>query len=944
MDLQDEAGPAAKSLFEIGKVSPVGRSHLDQLRTGPRHDGGHTEGAADFHEFASRDGNLPLQSQSVEQQHDGRRVVVDDERAFCAGQADQPLDGAGPPLSPATAPEIVFQRARFPRGPGHGLDGFAGQRRASEIGMENGAGKVEDGRQSRLHPHAAEGVDPGRAPIRNPVDFGMVADGRTDALRHEAATEPGQEFRHCGRAQYRLDAWRMSVPRFSSVLHHRFHAREEAKADRHANWFAEWLKGRFAPMTEHRLRALLEPTSIALVGASARESSFGLATLRNLANPLYAGAVHAVNPRYETIDGIPCYPSLADIPGGVEHAILSVANARIEEALLDAVDAGVRSVTIFGSAYLEGDTAESNLKDRLQGIARDAGLLVCGANCMGYVNYTAGVRVTWMGVSPDRWFDPGHITLISHSGTCFLTLQFIDPRHRHNLCVSSGQELTVTVADHIDYALDKESTRVIALFLETVRDPEAFRAALDRAAKLDVPVVAIKVGRTSLSAELARSHSGALAGDDAAHEAVFDHYGVLRVDTWDELAAASRLFSHHKRIAPGGLAGILDSGGARGMLIDLAARMKVPFADIGPDTVDKLDDLLEYGLEPVNPTDVWGSGVDWENVYTGSMKALADDEASAMTGIFSDLGTSDYAGAGYLRLCEKMDAETPKPVFFCQQWSRAMDPETTQIAAESPVLVIDGTETFLTAVKLAMTRRDRMNDGPADMAPVPGRQTVEHWLDRLGEGSPLDENEGLDLLESFGISVPARKVATSLDEAAAAASEIGYPVALKTAEAGILHKSDVDGVRLGIANETELETAWRDLAERLGPRVLIVAMVPGGVEMAAGIVVDSQFGPLVMIAAGGVLIEILNDRRFLLPPAGRASARRALDLLSCRSLLDGVRGMPACDTEALCETIAKLSVIAETCGHRIAEFDINPLIVSGDGCMAVDVLVLPRGT
>ena len=183
-------------------------------------------------------------------------------------------------------------------------------------------------------------------------------------------------------------------------------------------------------------------------------------------------------------------------------AVLSVANARIEAALVDAVEAGVRSVTIFGSAYLEGDTAGSNLKDRLQGIAKEAGLLVIGANCMGYVNYSVGARVTWMSVPEDGWFDPGHISLITHSGTCFITLQFTDPRHRHNLCISAGQELTVTAADYIDYALDKESTRVIALFLETVRDPDAFRAALDRAAKADVPVVAIKVGRTGRSAEL----------------------------------------------------------------------------------------------------------------------------------------------------------------------------------------------------------------------------------------------------------------------------------------------------------------------------------------------------------------------------------------------------------------------------------------------------------
>ncbi len=695
-------------------------------------------------------------------------------------------------------------------------------------------------------------------------------------------------------------------------------------------------------MTEHRLRPLLEPASIALVGASARESSFGHDTLRNLANPLYGGTVHAVNPRYEAIDGIPCYPALADIPGGVEHAVLSVANVRIEQALREAADAGVRSVTIFGSAYLEGDTAGSTLKDRLQGIARDAGILVCGANCMGFVNYATNVRATWMGIAPARWPDPGSITLISHSGTCFLTLQFIDPRHRHNLCVSSGQELTVTVADYMDYALDQSSTKVIALFLETVRDPDAFRAALDRAAGQDVPVVAIKVGCTARSAELARSHSGALAGNDAAHEAVFDHYGVLRVDTWDELAAASRLFAHHRKLAPGGLAGIMDSGGARGMLLDLAARMNVPFAGIGSDTTRRLGELLEYGLEPVNPTDVWGSGVDWENTYTGSMKALADDGDCAMTGIFADLGSPEYGGA-YLKLCEKVVAETSKPVFFCQHWSRAMDAEMTGITAESPVLVIDGTQTFLTAVKLAMARRDRVNDTPDDMAQRPPQPVVDRWSERLGDDRPLDENEGLGLLEDFGIAVPSRRVAASLEDAAQAASAIGYPVVLKTAAPGILHKSDVDGVRTGIGGAAELEAAWHDLAGRLGPRVLVAAMAPPGVELAAGIVADSQFGPLVMIGAGGVLVEILGDRRFLLPPAGRASARRALDQLACRPLLDGARGRQACDMEALVSTVAKLSVIAETLGDRIAELDINPVIAGPSGCVAVDSLVIPSG-
>ena len=695
-------------------------------------------------------------------------------------------------------------------------------------------------------------------------------------------------------------------------------------------------------MSAHRLQPLLEPRSIALVGASARPDSFGYATLRNLANPYYAGRIHAVNPRYDRIDDIDCYPSLDDISESVEHAVLSVANTRIEAALVDAVKAGVRSVTIFGSAYLEGDTAGSTLKGRLEAIAREAGLLVVGANCMGYVNYATAARVTWMNVPQDGWFDPGHITLISHSGTCFLTLQFVDPRHRHNLCVSAGQELTVTAADYIDYALDQESTRVIALFLETVRDADAFRAALDRAMRADVPIVAIKVGRTGRSAELAHSHSGALAGNDAAYEAVFDHYGVLRVDTWDELAAASRLFAHHRQIAPGGLAGIMDSGGARGMLLDLAARMDVPFADISEATVTTLAGLLEYGLEPVNPTDVWGSGREWQDVYTGSMKALADDPDSAMTGIFADLGGLETGGSTYLDLCEKIERETDKPVFFCQHWSRAMDPGMTRRVAASPVLVIDGTTSFLTAVRLAMQRRDRVSDSPEDMVPIPAEPVVARWRQRLADAGTLDENEGLSLLESFGISVPTRRMATSADECVAAADAIGWPVVLKTATADVLHKSDVGGVILAVDNEDDVVSGWRDLAERLGPRVLVEAMAPGGVEMAAGIVIDPQFGPLVMMAAGGILIETQGDRRFLLPPAGRASVRRAVDQLACRPLLDGVRGSAAADVDALIDAVTRLAVMATTLGDSLAELDINPLIVHPQGCQAVDALVIAR--
>ena len=696
-------------------------------------------------------------------------------------------------------------------------------------------------------------------------------------------------------------------------------------------------------MPRHRLRPLLAPRSVAVVGASPRPGSFGLSTLRNLRHPGYGGRVHPVNPKHERVDGLACYPTLADIPGGVEHAVLSVANARIESALIAAVEAGVAAATIFASAFLESDRDKSGLRERLRAIAREAGLPVCGANCMGFVNVDAGVRATWMPVSDAAWHDPGHVSLISHSGTGFLSLLFVDPRQRHNLCVSAGQELTVTAADYMDYALEQESTRVLALFLEAVRDPEGFRAALDKAGARDVPVVAIKAGRTARSAWLARSHSGALAGDDAAFEAVFDHHGVLRVESWDELAATARLLAHRKRLAPGGLAGILDSGGARAMLVDLADRLGVPFADIGPGTARKLAGLLEYGLEPVNPTDVWGSGRDWRNVYGGCMSALAADEDAAMTVMFCELGYPGVPPEDFFAIAEEVDRATEKPVFICQHWSRMQDRAALARSLTSDVPVFDGTQTFLTALHRAMQRRDR-GALPAGVPETPpGAEVAARWRRRLAAPEPLGEDESLDLVADFGVATPRRRLVGSAEEAVAAAAALGGPVALKTAAGGRAHKSDVDGVRLGLAGAEAVRAAYGDMAGRLGPRCLVAAMAPPGVELAAGIVVDPQFGPLVMVAAGGTLVETLRDRRFLLPPATARDARRALDALACRPLLDGARGREAADLEAVATALARLALLARTLGDVIAEADVNPLIAGARGCVAVDALVVPRG-
>jgi acyl-CoA synthetase (NDP forming) len=683
----------------------------------------------------------------------------------------------------------------------------------------------------------------------------------------------------------------------------------------------------------------MEPRTMAVVGASPREDSFGLWTLRNAANPEFSGTVYAVNPGYGEIDGHACFPTLAEIPEPVDHAVIAVANERLEQTVREAIEAGTGAATIFASGYVEGDT-EPKLLKRVSDMAREADLKICGGNCMGVVNRMSGMRATWAMV--EKWPEPGAASLITHSGVAFLTLQFVDPRLTYNMVVSAGQEMTVTAADYIDYALEQPSTRVVMLFLETVRDPEGFCAALAKAQARGIPVVAIKVGRTEKSARLAQSHSGALAGNDAAYEAVFDHYGVLRTESFDELTATAQLLSMDRPLAAGGLAGTMDSGGARGMLIDLAAHENVPFAQIDASTTERLAGLLEYGLEPVNPTDCWGTGKEWDKVFGGCLKALADDPDTAIAVMFSDLGMTDSISDEIFNIAQKVREATDKPVAICQHWSRMMRPEMLEFATTGDIPVFDGSDTFLKALRLAMDHRDRQLVEPAEDFHRVGRDRKDKFRQLLETGEPLDEDEGLAMVATFGMGAPQRRVAYDREEAVRFAGDIGGKVVMKTAQRGILHKSDVGGVILGVEGAAAVADAYDDLAARLGPRVLIAAMAPKGVELAAGIVQDPQFGPLVMIAAGGVLIEVMEDRIFLKPPYGMEDVERALGRLKISRLFAGVRGQPPVCMKALTFRLTALSRIAETYGDLIAELDVNPLIAGPDDTMAVDAVVVPR--
>ncbi len=689
-------------------------------------------------------------------------------------------------------------------------------------------------------------------------------------------------------------------------------------------------------MVQHRLQPLLAPRSVAIVGASPKQESFGWSSYRALVDYAFEGEVHLVNPGYEEIDGRPCYPNLAAIGKPIEHAMLNVANARLEGLFEAAIAAGIPAATVFASGYLEGDPG---LVSRLRKRAAEIGLLVCGGNGSGFYNRAENVQIA-LGSgrgSPEV----GPATLISQSGSIYMGLVQNDGRMEFNLTVSSGQEIATTAADYMDYALELPSTRAIGVFLETVRDPEGFRAAADKACERGVPVIALKAARTEESKRMAVSHSGALAGDDAAYDAVFDRHGVQRVREVDELMATLQLATQPRVMVSGGLVAITDSGGEREHLADLANDVGVPFARISSVTIARLTERLDYGLDPVNPLDAWGTGHDYLNIFLDCWRALMADKDCAAGIWVADLRDGEKYRTPFQKGAKAIAEETGKPMVFATCVPNGIIHETARALYRDGVPLIDGLDNAVTAVARMMAWRDHRPASAMSTPAPPGDAIVERWCARLADGAPLDEREGLALASDFGIAVPESAIIEDAEAAVAAAAGMNGPVVLKTAMPGIAHKSDVGGVRLKLQGEETLREEWRDMAKRLGPRCLVAPMAPGGTEMVFGLVRDDQFGPLVLIGTGGVLVDVLRDSLLAVPPFDAAHARGLIDRLKGRALLDGARGGPAADIDALADALARFSVLAAALGDRIAELDLNPVIAGPDGALAVDALVIP---
>ena len=679
-------------------------------------------------------------------------------------------------------------------------------------------------------------------------------------------------------------------------------------------------------LRDARLLPLLEPSSVAVIGASGRPGRPGHAVLAALRHSGFGGPVYPVTPTYDAIEGWRCVADVSDLPSGVDLAVVAGAALRVPEQLAGAIAAGVRSAFVLANAAVADDTGISVL-DRVRGLVAESGIPLLGPNSLGFVNFARGTAITWTPAVETR---PGPVALVSQSGSTYSFANNLDPRIRFSFTAHAGQEVSVGVADLIRYALSLEETRVVGIYLETAAAPAEVSGALAEAAERGVPVVAIRPGRSERSRQQIESHAGRMAGSDAAFEALFRAHGVARAATVDEWWAAIALLAAPRRAAArGGLAGVMCSGGARALMLDDGADLGVPFAAVSDTTRDRLAELLTPGTPLENPIDVWDGQADLTDHATQCLRAIVADDDTALAIAFTDLGVYDPAGFpdSFATACRTVAAETDKLVAAATYTSRQFQPDVMLALAEAGIPVLDGMRNAVAAAGHAFAVRDFHARRGGDAAPA--AVDVAELCARLADPAPLGEAESLALLGRLGVPVPATVVVHDADAAAKAAAGMGFPVVLKTASAA--HKSDVGGVRLGLGSERAVSEAYAELAGRLGPAVTVAAQAPAGVEVAVGIVRDPQFGPILMVAGGGVLVEVLDDRRFLLAPASAADVTRALAELRVARLLAGVRGAPACDIAELAGTISRISAIAAAVGDELAELDVNPIIAHPTG-------------
>jgi acyl-CoA synthetase (NDP forming) len=687
----------------------------------------------------------------------------------------------------------------------------------------------------------------------------------------------------------------------------------------------------------HRLDPLLDPESIVIVGAST-SGGMGSRLIKNLQHGGFKGKLFGLHPKNKEAFGVPCYPDFKSLPEKVDHAIFAVSDQRIEGLIDAAIEADVKAMSIMSMLFIDDDK-EPYLKDRIQLKLKDAEILLCGANGMGFFHIEKGVWVNGYYTRPNH--EPGGICIISQSGSGLAGIIDCEERINLNLSVSSGSELTVGAEDYLDYVLHQQSTKAVGMFLETIRKPDQMIQAFQLAKERKIPIVVLKTGRTEQSAELTVSHSGGLAGVDDYYDALFEKYGIQRVADMDELATTLIMFDQPHTLATGNMVSIHDSGGERQLMIDIADQQGVEFAELEDGTTQKLKEILEPGLPAVNPLDAWGKGLeDADQIMADCITEMLDDPNASMAAIVMDRGPLGLIHEEYIDYYMKQaNDRTGKPVFLVtNRQGTGIHPLVVE-ATKMGMPVLDGIQSFLAGVRCLHQYRDFLSREDVIDLNLDSDKLKKHQ-DQLEQSDFVSEADALNMFFDLGLNANQSKIINNEEELLSEAKSMDFPLVLKTAVEDVYHKSELNGVYLNIDSEEKLRLSYEQLQEQHPGKALLARMIQSeGIEMIVGMTTDQQLGPMVTIGFGGYYAEALNDTVTMMPPFSKQAAKEALKSLKMKSLFEGYRGSKPVDLDAFAEFASRFSMIALELSNQICEIDLNPVILGSDICIAVDALI-----
>jgi acetyl coenzyme A synthetase (ADP forming)-like protein len=703
------------------------------------------------------------------------------------------------------------------------------------------------------------------------------------------------------------------------------------------------------------LRPLLSPRMVAIIGASRYPGTIGYLLLQCMVEAGFTGTVYPVNPNADSVMSIKAYPSVLDIPGEVEMAVIAVPAKLVSKVASECGRKGVRALIVISDGFKEVGPEGALREEELRNIIQRYGMRVVGPNCMGIINTADSIKMnaTFSSVFPPA----GNVAFMSQSGAMGLTIL----EHANNLnmgistFVSAGNRIDVESNELLEYWENDPETKVILLYLESFGDPRRF-ARVARRISAKKPIVVVKSGNTPAGSRAAASHTGAMATSDVTIDALFQHAGIIRVNSMEELFDVATLLSNQPLPSGRRLAIITNGGGPGIIAADASARSRLVLPQFSPDTEDKLKSVALRDIVINNPLDTTAGSTPEE--FCHMLEILANDNGNdAVLAIFvPPVATELAAMENAIRNVAPIYWRRRKPLLACFLGERGFKAKLGSKGRFVPSYPFpeEAISSLVRAIEYVETRNKPKGKIPRfhGLKRKRAHEVVELALAR-SDRKPvwLTANEAYDLLGCYGIRFVNMAVARTADEAAALASKLGFPVVVKLDSSSLVHKTDVGGVVLGLNSDTEVRQAVNDIGARLAKLgreseiqgMIVQEMVKGGIETIAGVTQDPSFGPLIMFGSGGVYAELVKDVTLRLHPLTDLDAKAMVVSIKMAKLFEGFRGAPPSDIKSVEDLLLRLSAMVEDL-PQIGELDLNPVFVMpvGEGYRVVDAKIMVK--